>query len=225
MHHLTITGTAIRQDNEGRYCLNDLHKAAGAEKKHGPSYWLANMQTKELIAELETTGNPVAAIEGSKGGTFVCKELVYGYAMWISPSFHLKVIRTFDKMVTAPTFQLPQNFHEALQLAADQAKIISEQMPMVAFAQAVNDASNSMDLGNFAKILGTGRTRFFQWLKDSGYFMSNSKPYQRYIDNGYFVMIETTFERGDTTQVYAKPQITGKGQIAIERAYNMKAAA
>ncbi len=34
------------------------------------------------------------------------------------------------------------------------------------------------------------------------------------------VVIETTFERGDTTQLYAKPQITGKGQIAIEKAFN-----
>lgn len=31
---LTIANTTIRQDAEGRYCLNDLHKAAGGEAKH-----------------------------------------------------------------------------------------------------------------------------------------------------------------------------------------------
>ncbi|MFB8828338.1 KilA-N domain-containing protein [Azotobacter sp. CWF10] len=100
MNDLVIANTTIRQDAEGRYCLNDLHRASGGEKRHGPSYWLANQQTKELVSELETTGNPVVTLEGRNGGTYVCKELVYAYAMWISPAFHVRVIRTFDAVVT-----------------------------------------------------------------------------------------------------------------------------
>jgi phage antirepressor YoqD-like protein len=107
---LIVAGVGIKQDSEGRYCLNDLHRAAGGEKKDGPSYWLANEQTKKLIKELSVTGNPGTdkkqALKvyqgGTNQGTFVCKELVYAYAMWISASFHLKVIRAYDEMVTSP---------------------------------------------------------------------------------------------------------------------------
>lgn len=96
---LTLCGVRIKQDLDGRYCLNDLHKAGGKEKRHSPSYWLAIQQTEELIAELETTEIPVVSLEGRSGGTYVVKELVYAYAMWVSAKFHLHVIRTFDAVV------------------------------------------------------------------------------------------------------------------------------
>ncbi len=96
-----IADTKIRQDSKGRYSLNDLHRAAGGEKKHQPSDWLRTQQAKDLVAELgKTPGIPgITRTQGRSGGTFVCKELVYAYAMWISAAFHLKVIRTFDDAV------------------------------------------------------------------------------------------------------------------------------
>lgn len=97
--NFTIANTSIRTDVEGRYCLNDLHKAAGGENRHRPSLWVENQQTKDLIAEIDKAGIP--AIHSKQGlGTFVCKELVYSFAMWISPAFHLQVIRTFDAVTT-----------------------------------------------------------------------------------------------------------------------------
>lgn len=94
---LNIAQVSVRQDLAGRFSLNDLHKAAGGEARHRPSYWLANQPTQALIAEIELAGIP--AIDAKpKVGTFVAKELVYAYAMWISPAFHLQVIRAYDAM-------------------------------------------------------------------------------------------------------------------------------
>lgn len=103
--HLIISDVTVKQDKEGRYCLNDLHNAAIKKglkaRTKEPGKFLSSRQTIELVQELTDTQNmgiaPVSAIKGGKNqGTYVCKELVYSYAMWINASFHLQVIRTFD---------------------------------------------------------------------------------------------------------------------------------
>lgn len=108
--NLIISNQAISQHN-GLFSLNDLHKVSGGADKHRPSFFLRNQETKELIAEIENENSncanlhslknkqiAVMTIEGKKGGTFVCRELVYRYAMWISAKFSLMVIRAFDTM-------------------------------------------------------------------------------------------------------------------------------
>lgn len=82
---ISIDQTTVKQDAEGRYCLNDLHKAAGGDNKHRAQFWLDGQTTRELISELEKDGIPAFSIlRGRNGGTFVVRELVYSYAMWIS---------------------------------------------------------------------------------------------------------------------------------------------
>ena len=68
---------------------------------------MRNQQTKDLIAEIERENmmlksehHKSKAVNTVKGkglsqGTFVVKELVYYYAMWISAKFHLTVIRAY----------------------------------------------------------------------------------------------------------------------------------
>ncbi|OAM23715.1 hypothetical protein A7P92_06465 [Eikenella corrodens] len=90
---ISVANVSVRQFN-GLYSINDLHRAAGKERKHEPHAWLRSQQAIELIKELEKTQNCV--IQSKQGlGTFVSKELVVHYGMWISPAFSLKVIRAF----------------------------------------------------------------------------------------------------------------------------------
>jgi hypothetical protein len=101
MPPLSVCDTSISIRNN-LYSLNDLHKAAGGNDKHKTSNFLRLEQTQELIAEIDK-GSDLSlsheVIRGKSGGTYACRELVYAYAMWISPKFNLAVIRAFDQMV------------------------------------------------------------------------------------------------------------------------------
>lgn len=104
MSNLTILNNSIRQlDN--LYSLTDLHRASGGEQKHKPVLFLSNQQTKELISEIEIEGKvgiPTSIVKTVRGGknpsTYACEELMLAYAMWISPKFHLVVLRAFLAM-------------------------------------------------------------------------------------------------------------------------------
>jgi hypothetical protein len=133
MTDLVISDISIRQDAAGRFRLNDFHKASGGLHKHMPSEWLRNQQTRDLIDEIVRTGNPVLEQNqpvkvvngGNQQGTFAVKELIYAYAMWINPAFHLRVIRAFDTLVTgrpaltAPIAPLPPPPPETVTLTKD----------------------------------------------------------------------------------------------------------
>lgn len=107
---LVLGGFTVRQ-LDGLYCLNDLHRSAGGEKRHQPSDFFKIDQTQALLVELGNSeesrsfegsadlGNTpdlhFFTIQGRNGGTYACRELVVAYAAWISAAFHLKVIRVF----------------------------------------------------------------------------------------------------------------------------------
>lgn len=167
MNEIVIADKTIRL-SDGLYCLNDLHKASGGEKRYEPNRWLRLLQTSELIRELEfeqcepqicgsmknqSLSEPqiwgsmknqslIKTIKGfgKNQGTFACRELVYSYAMWISPKFHLQVVRAFDALVSGRTAasavcpnQLPPSvipFELSVPRTADEARKLASQLAL-----------------------------------------------------------------------------------------------
>lgn len=99
MSNLQILSQSIRTF-ENLYALNDLHIASGGKSKHQPSNFVCLDTTKALIAEIEKDNQHALKIirGGNFQGTYACEELVIAYAMWISPKFHLIVLRAFLAM-------------------------------------------------------------------------------------------------------------------------------
>ena len=127
MSNLAILNTSIRT-HENLFSLNDLHVASGGKDKHRPSFFIRLDTTKDLTAEIERCENSNIAlkvIRGAQGGTYACEELVLSYAMWISPKFHLVVLRAFLNLHKKSTALLPSTItpeqQQAIQSAVQQA--------------------------------------------------------------------------------------------------------
>lgn len=211
--NITIMGTAVRRDEAGRYSVNDLHRAAGAEKRHQPSDWLRLQQTNDLVAALNASKPGIPGIASKQGlGTFVARELVYAYAMWISATFHLQVIAAYDQMSTAPALAVPQSFAAALQLAADQALALEAARPAVQFVERyVELPSGSKGFRQVAKLLNANEHAFRSFLLDSQILYrlgGELTPYQEHINAGRFE-IRTGISTND--HAYNRALFTPKG--------------
>lgn len=160
---LLIANLQIRCDSAGRYCLNDLHQAAGNHRRHQPGNWVRTSQAQELVAELEggllkceeglliSEEAPLSVVnDGLGNGTYAVKPLVYAYAMWVSPRFHLQVIAAYDALLSTPV-RPAAPAHAPAALHAARAQIVSRlfRATKAGEIQALHDqaAKLSEDLG------------------------------------------------------------------------------
>lgn len=97
-------------------------------------------------------------------------------------------------------------------------KKLAKQQPLVDFAVHVSQSKDTIDMGTMAKIakneqIDIGRNRLIKWLKDKKILRYNNAPYQKYIQRGYFDVIEVEKETSWGSRFYPKTVITGKGQL------------
>lgn len=88
-------------------------------------------------------------------------------------------------------------------LLQQKESIIQEQLPKVEFYDDVTGSSDTIDMGEVAKILnikGVGRNKLFDILRKKKVLMGNNIPYQSYVDKGWFRLVESKYSKpnGDT---------------------------
>ena len=235
MNALTIANMAIRQDAAGRYCLNDLHRAAGGEPKHTPGRFTITQQFTELASELSRNQDSPEPSTSTAGiGTFVAKELVYAYAMWISPAFHLKVIRAYDDLVTKPSGLNAGNLTrlELLQLAmqAEQERMALESQvtalqPKADALDRIANTDGSFCLTDAAKTLQVPPRQFTQRLVAMGWIYRRPQgavwlAHQDKINALYLEHKTTTGEKSNGTEwTSTQVRVTAKGMARLAREF------
>ena len=77
-----------------------------------------------------------------------------------------------------------------------QKQQLIEQAPKVEFYDDVAGSSDTIDMKEVAKVLnvkGLGRNNLFEKLRDKKVLDRNNQPYQKYVDSGYFRIIESRY--------------------------------
>ena len=85
--------------------------------------------------------------------------------------------------------------------------------PKAEFFDAVTDSKTAIPIGDVAKILdiGIGRNKLFEFLREKNILTSDNRPYQRYIDAGYFRVIEQKYEVNGEVRINIKTLVFQKG--------------
>lgn len=239
---IVIDNTKIKQDSQGRYCLNDLHRASGGNPIHAPSQFLRLKGTKDFVSVLDNhNANLHSALEIINGGTnqgcYAVEKLVYKYAAWINTEFEVKVYDTFDKVVKGKlrpnqTSLIPQSFSEALMLAAQLQAEKEQNAPKVeAFDRLATATEGAMNLTNAAKHLQMQPRAFNQFLFAHGWIYKRTVgsawiAYQDKLQRGYLEHKAHPVTQPDGTEkIYPQVLVTAKGLAKLSTMLNKEVAA
>ena len=156
--------------------------------------------------------------------------LAMGFTGKEALKFKVQYIQAFNKMeeelVEKTKFQLPTTFAQALQLAATQAEelekqqlLLEEQKPKVVMYDTIIASDKLFSMNEVAKLINSvGRNKLFKMLRDAKILMLDNNPYQKYVDMGYFKVVEVTTTDGS---IYVATRATNKGIEFICKRLNL----
>ena len=99
------------------------------------------------------------------------------------------------------------------------AKLL-EMKPKADFFDAVADSKTAISMNEVAKVLnikGYGRNNLFEFLRENKVLDRWNVPYQRYVDNGWFRVIEQHYQKNGEPIVTTKTLVYQKGVDGIRK--------
>lgn len=159
--------------------------------------------------------------------------LAMGFNGKAALEWKLKYIAAFNKMekklTEQPKLTRSQLLATALIAAHEELeekdKQIAELTPKGIFADAVSASSQSILVGEMAKLLSQngiqmGQNRLFSWMRENGYLIKDRKrtdynmPTQKSMELRLFEIKETSIAHSDGhTSINKTPKVTGIGQV------------
>lgn len=134
-----------------------------------------------------------------------------------SKAVRRSVLDKLKELTSKQQFKIPQNYAEALQLAADQAKQLEIQAPKVAVYELLADRKGDVSTTIIAKELGTTAIKLNRFLRDSGVKWLNADlPKAGY--EKWFNVVADVKNGHEFTQCLVTPE----GQLKIAELWDIK---
>lgn len=229
-----VPSNFVRFDSEGLELVVDTSngKAYASISATARMLGVSKSTVSSAFGNQETTKAQIHTESGSKTVRLVPAFVVYKLAQKYRPlladamgaagaNIYMLALAGYQtKVVETPV--IPQSYSAAL-LEAGRLALENEQLqarieaeaPLVEYAAAVQQSDSSIEFNEFAKIIGTGRTRLFRAMRDAGVIMKNSTlPYQSWMDAGFFEVSQEITEDG---KLVPFALVTGKGQIWLKQ--------
>ncbi len=113
---------------------------------------------------------------------------------------------------------------QAMQIQAEMIEELQNKVshlePAANFAYQLCSSKDTIEIGECAKVLNKniGRNRLFEFLRNSNVLQPNNIPYQKYIDAGYFRVIESKYVTPNgETKISLKTVVFQKGVAYINK--------
>jgi phage regulator Rha-like protein len=189
-----------------------------------------------MVEYLDGLGRPASEY-------LICKRDSFVVVAQLSPEFTAALVdrwQELEEISAKPAFDiaslndpkvllalLTDNVRKVVALEADNTELskenhelevkVEQDAPKVAFHDMVVVSHKKYNAAQAAKIIGTGRTRLLQFMRQKGWVTRSNEPYQAKIEAGLLDVKLGTFEHPiDGTIPTCSTLITGKGLTKLE---------
>lgn len=141
-------------------------------------------------------------------------------AIKIAIENHSKVNALTPKTTLEKQLIIQQAIQLQQEMIAELQDKVAKLEPAAEFAYQICSSKDAIDIGNCAKVLNRniGRNRLFEFLRNKNILQQDNIPYQKYIDSGYFRVIETKFTiPSGETKISLKTLVLQKGVAYINK--------
>lgn len=218
----------ITKDNEPMFCLVDVCKALELEQVS---------RVKSRLKEDGVTNSKVIDRLGrEQEATFINESNLYKvifqsrkpsaerFTDWVTDEVIPSIRKNGGYIANQEQLTPEQIVANALIVAqniiSQKDRQIEEMKPKAEFFDAVADSKTAISMNEVAKVLnikGYGRNNLFEFLRENKVLDRWNVPYQRYVDNGWFRVIEQHYQKNGEPIVTTKTLVYQKGVDGIRK--------